>query len=352
MGTQSVGHRNQIKELISDSSVRSASDPAMATYKAYVYEAFGRALEQIKLRSDVPFTALEPTRVRIKVASAALNPIDWKLIEHGAKRLPTSPTPDHPFRLSQDVSGEVVEVGSATERLRVGDHVYGMADFSCRGTAAEYVDLEEKFVALKPSKLSFDEAAAVPLAAQTSYQGLVDHGKLQAGQRVLIIGASGGTGMYAVQFAKIIGAHVIATASFRNVDFVKSLGVDEVIDYTKALWHEVLEPHSIDVIYDCGFEPNSWNDVAQKILKKGTGQFVSIGHPVVTLAESPIGATMHDYLASPRAEDLNTIGKFIEDGKVKVTIDSVYPFDKYLEAMERLQTSRARGKVVIHVRDM
>lgn len=192
-------------------------------YKAFVYEAFGSALQQIKLRTDVSFKPLQPTQVRIEIASAALNPVDWKLIERGATRLPTSPSPENPFGIGGDVAGKIVDVGSAVQRLRVGDLVYAMADRQSRGTAAEYVDFEERLVALKPSKLSFDEAAGVPLAGQTSYQALVTHAKLQPGECVLIIGASGGTGMYAVQFAKAIGAHVIATMSARNADFVKSL---------------------------------------------------------------------------------------------------------------------------------
>lgn len=321
-------------------------------YSAYMYEAFGNALEQIKLRTDIPLKPLQPTQVRIKVASAALNPVDWKLIERGASRLPTSPTPENPFGIGGDVAGEIVEVGSGAQRLHVGDMVYGNADHQSRASAAEYMVLEERFVALKPSKLSFDEAAGVPLAGQTSYQALVTHTKLQPGERVLIVGASGGCGIYAVQIAKAIGAHVIATTSYRNVDFVRSLGADEVIDYTKTKWFDVLEPHSIDVIYDCGFDGATWNNEGQRVLKQGNGRFVSIGHPVLTLKQSPIGATYYDVKSNPNYEDLNAISKLIESDQLKVTIDSVYPFERYIDAMKHLLTGRVRGKIVIHVGDL
>lgn len=324
----------------------------MAPFQAYVFEGFGDdATQQLKLRKDLKFLPLKPTQVRIEVSAAGINPIDWKLIEFGGKFLTASPTTRNPFRVGFDVSGEIVQVGCEVQRLRVGDFVFGSSDFASTGTVAEYVDLEERFVAYKPATLSFNEAATVPLAALTSYQALTVFGNLQKGQNVLILGASGGTGMFGVQLALALGAgKVTATTSFRNVDFVRSLGAQQVVDYTKEKWSDLLAPHSVDLIYDCGVEPASWNDAAQKILKPGTGRFVTIEWNGPTPIISPIGATYHQVRYTPSAQDLAVIADFIERGRISVHLDSVFPFERLAEAMQRIKTGRVVGKVVVEVR--
>lgn len=325
----------------------------MATYKAYIYESFGGdALQQIKLSTSVPFTPLKTTAVRIKVASAAINPVDWKLIQHGATFLPSGPTPENPFRIGFDVSGQIIEAGADVESLKVGDLVYARAEFMATGTVAEFIDIEEKYVAPKPKNLSHDEAAAVPLVALTSYQALVQYSGLKAGQRVLILGASGGCGIVGVQIAKALGAHVIATASFRNIDFVKSLGADQVIDYTTTAWSDVVVPHSLDVIYDCGFNADAWTNEAQRFLKQGSAHFVTLANVTGTPIESPVGATLHQMITYSSAKQLEAITKYIEEGKLHVNIEAVYPFGQFMDAMERLKTGRVRGKLVIKVDDL
>lgn len=324
-------------------------------FKTYVYEAYHEDNEaQIQLRTNVPFTPLKPTEVRIKVASAGLNPVDWKLITYGAMFLPTSPTPENPFRIGLDVSGQVTEVGVDVKSLKVGDLVYSRAEIASMGTMAEFIDLEESYVAKKPSNLDLDEAAAVPHAALTSYQALVQYAEIKAGQRVLILGASGGCGIMAVQIAKALGTYVIATTSFRNTDFVKSIGADQVIDYTKSKWGDVIKEHSLDAIYDCGLEPNSWANEAQKVLKEGTGaHFVTLGHLAPeTPLESSIGAKLTQMFSYSSAEQLKIISKWIEEGKIKVHIDSTFTFDKFIEGVKRIKTGRVRGKVVIRVQDL
>lgn len=319
-----------------------------STYSGYVYEAFGDTTQQIKLRSNLRPEPLQPSQVRIKVHSAAINPIDYKLIEFGATRLSSHPTADKPFRIGYDVSGEVVQVGQDVKRFQRGDLVFGSANWATSGTLAEFVAMEEAHLVAKPSKLSFNEAAGVPLAALTSYQALTAYANLQPGQRVLVIGASGGTGSFAVQIARGLGAHVIATASFRNEEYVKALGAHQVIDYTKAKWVDVLAPHSIDVIYDCGFEPNSWNDVAQQVLKQGTGQFATI-QPVTDAIASPIGATLHQVRFKTSGEDLSVLAEFADQGKLSVPIDAVFPFGDVAGAFQKLKSGRARGKIVVQV---
>ncbi|GAB9472484.1 Quinone oxidoreductase protein [Globisporangium polare] len=320
------------------------------SYRAYEYTRYGDPLETLELRSDLPMDKLPKAHVRIKVVSAALNPVDYKIAQSGFKFFPVGPTETSPFRIGFDAAGTVVEIGPlATDSgFKVGDAVYTMTPFSDFGTIAQYVTVNPKYVAPKPSNLSYDQAASVPLAGLTSYQALTKYGKIQAGERVLILGGSGGTGSFAVQIAKALGAHVITTTSFRNTEFVKSLGADQVIDYTKENWGEVVEPHSIDVIYDCGFEPNAWNNDAQKVLKKDTGRFVTL-MPVTEPIESPIGAERTHMRVEASAADLKVLTKWIESGEIQTFVDSVHPFEDVLEALNRVKSWRARGKVVVHV---
>lgn len=321
------------------------------TFRAYVFESYGDALREIKLREHVPQTPLAPHEVRIKVHAAALNPIDYKIVELGQLFFPSPPSTEHPFRLGFDVAGTLVEVGAdvVREDLHVGDAVFAMAYFGATGTFAEYVTLDARFVARKPARLSFDLTAGLPLAGQTSYQALTRYGKLKAGDRVLILGGSSGTGTLAVQIAKALGAaFVAATTSTRNVELVRSLGADQVIDYTKEKWSDVLAPHSIDLIYDCGVEPTAWHDVAQTVLKRDTGVFVTI-EPRLTPSESPIGATLHAIRTDPNAADLAALAALVDAGQLVVPVDSVHRFERLLDAVVVQKSNRARGKIIVQV---
>ncbi|KAG3124825.1 hypothetical protein PI124_g23098 [Phytophthora idaei] len=319
-----------------------------ATFKAYEYYKFGDALEEIKFNANVAQKPLKANELRVKIFSAAVNPVDYKLVTYGPHILPHAPTTENPFRVGFDMAGKVVEAGSDVKDYKVGDEIFAMPGFVSFGTFGEYINIETKFVAPKPSNMSWNEAAGVPLAGQTSWQALVTYGKLQKGQRVLILGGSSGTGVFAIQIAKALGAEVITTCSARNVELVKSLGADQVVDYTKEKWSEVLAEHSIDLIYDCGMEPASWNDVAQKVLKEKTGIFVTI-LPIDKPIESPIGATLHQIFNAPCTEYLLELKKLIEAGKVKTIIDSVHALENVMEAFKVQMSSRARGKIVIEI---
>ncbi|KAI9988364.1 hypothetical protein PInf_021763 [Phytophthora infestans] len=310
-----------------------------ATFKAYEYQHF------VQPRQQKPVQANE---VKIKVFSASLNPIDCKIGLYASMILSTMASPEHPYRVGHDLSGKVVEVGSDVEDYKAGDEVFAMPWFDATGTFAEYINVDTKRVAHKPSNMTFNEAAGVPLAGQTSWQGLVTYGKLQKGQRVLILGGSTGTGLFAIQIAKALGAEVVATCSHRNVELVKSLGADQVIDYTNAKWSEVLAEHSVDLIYDCGVESQSWNDAAQKVLKEQTGIFVTIGM-IDKPIESPIGATQNQIFNAPCTEYLLELKKLIEAGQVKTIIDSVHPLENLVEAMKICMSHRAKGKIIIEV---
>ncbi|KAF4028600.1 Zinc-binding dehydrogenase [Phytophthora infestans] len=319
-----------------------------ATFKAYEYYKFGDALEEIKFNANAVQKPLQGDELRVKIFSAAVNPVDYKLVTYGPHILPHAPTAENPFRVGFDMAGKVVEVGSDVKDYKVGDEIFAMPGFVNFGTFGEYINIETKFVAPKPTNMSWNEAAGVPLAGQTSWQALVTYGKLQKGQRVLILGGSSGTGVFAIQIAKALGAEVITTCSARNVELVKSLGADQIVDYTKEKWSEVLAEHSIDLIYDCGMEPASWNDTAQKVLKEKTGIFVTIltiDKPI----ESPIGATLHQIFNAPCTEYLLELKKLIEAGKVKTIIDSVHSLESVMEAFKVQMSSRARGKIIIEI---
>uniref|UniRef100_K3WJC7 Enoyl reductase (ER) domain-containing protein n=1 Tax=Globisporangium ultimum (strain ATCC 200006 / CBS 805.95 / DAOM BR144) TaxID=431595 RepID=K3WJC7_GLOUD len=334
--------------LKSDSS-SAPSFTVPTKFSAYEYTSYGDPLDQVKLVAGIPMPKkLKRSYVRIRVHSAALNPVDYKIAQAGFNFFPVGPSPDAPFRIGFDAAGTVVEVGGAVEGFKIGDLVYTMTPFSGFGTIAQYLDVDAKYVAPKPEILSFDQAASIPLAGLTSFQSLVSHGKIQKGSRVLILGGSGGTGTYAIQIAKALGAYVITTTSFRNAEFVKSLGADEVIDYTKEKWVDVVDAHSIDVLYDCGMEPASWNNDAQKVLKKDTGHFVTI-LDIPNPIESPIGTKYTRVRVQASGTDLQKLTEFVEKGQLVSSIDSVYPFGNLLDAVTKVKSGRARGKVIIHV---
>ncbi|EEY65971.1 alcohol dehydrogenase, putative [Phytophthora infestans T30-4] len=188
---------------------------------------------------------------------ASVNPIDYMLLEAvGQLFLGKTPSATEPFGIGFDAAGEIVEVGKDVKRLKVGDEVYAMTPFSAFGTLGEFSVVDEQFVATKPRNLSFDEAASAPLVALTAYQGMFEHAKLQKGETVLILGGSSSVGMYAIQFARAIGARVITT------------------------WLDEVEAHSVDAFYNCGVENAAWNEGAQVMLKQNTITILPMAQPI------------------------------------------------------------------------
>ncbi|KAF4134095.1 Zinc-binding dehydrogenase [Phytophthora infestans] len=299
------------------------------TFHAYQFESYGPMDKTLSIHSDSPQMPVGPNQVRIKMHSASVNPVDYMILEFaGEAFLKRSPSSDNPFT--------------------IGDGVYTMLPFSSFGTLAEYAVVSEECVAIKPSNLDFDEAAAVPLVAQTAYQGMFEHAKLQKGETVLIFGGSSSVGMYAVQFAHAIGVRVITTASADKADFLKSLGANQVIDYRTEKWQDVVEPHSVDAVYNCGMENEAWNEGAQNVLKKSTGRFVTILPMAQPVKESEFGAKLVGHVhVDPSAKTLGEITKYVESGKVKPIIDTIYPFEKALDAYSKLKSRHALGKLVV-----
>jgi NADPH:quinone reductase-like Zn-dependent oxidoreductase len=284
------------------------------------------------------------TEILVRVHAAGVNPTDWKSRSGGgiASR-------SFPLILGYDVAGVVEEAGPGVTLYQPGDEVLGMPKFPhLPGAYAEYVAAPARHFAPKPASLSFEEAAGLPLAALTAWQGLIDTGKLTAGQRVLIHAAAGGVGHLAVQIAKSLGAYVTGTASAAKYEFVRGLGADEVIDYHTADFVKVLRDRPVDVVFDTIAGDYSGRSLAA--LKDG-GVLVSIlpvGEAAMKEAERrgiPTGFT----LVEPDRLALTAIVHLIEQGRLKVAIDSVFPLEDAAEAHRRSETGRALGKIVLRV---
>ena len=278
--------------------------------------------------------------VLIKVKAAGVNPVDWKVREGYLQGFL-----DHllPLTLGWDVSGEVAAVGNQVTHLKVGDEVYSRPDIGKNGSYAEYMTVVADEVAKKPSALTWQEAAGVPLAALTAWQALYELTKLAASERVLIHAGSGAVGQFAIQLAKLRGAYVYTTTSAKNTDLVKSLGADEAIDYHNEDFSDLKD---IDIVFDTiGGETlaNSW-----KTLKKG-GRLVSICESPDESTATKHGVSGFYLFVQPNREQLDQLAALANAGKLKVNIDSEFGLDEVAKAHERSESGRAQGKIIINV---
>ena len=277
----------------------------------------------------------------MKVHAAAVNPVDWKIRENGGERFGL----ELPIILGGDIAGIVEEVGVDVKNFKQGDAIYGMTvtgGFS--GGYAEYALAKADAIAPKPESISFEEAAALPIAALTAWQSTFDLANLQNGQRILITGASGGVGSFAVQFAKAKGAFVIGTASGRNEEFVRSLGADEFVDYTKQNFEEVVK--DVDVVFDT--VGGDTQERAFQTLKKGGFLATSAGTPSAEKAEE-FGVEAEFVFCKPNASQLIEINGLIDDGKLKIHIETILPLTEVKRAHQLSQSGRTRGKIVLTV---
>lgn len=296
-------------------------------------------------------------QVLIRIHAAAINPAEWYRISGQPYliRLEGGIGAPKGTRAGYDMAGVIEAVGSKVTRFKVGDEVFGGAG----GALAEYaLAREQGGIVLKPANLSFAEAAGIPIAAITALQGLRDNGHIAAGQKVLINGASGGVGTYAVQLAKAFGAEVTGVCSTRNVDMVKSLGADHVIDYTREDFTKGTVKY--DLILD-----NVGNHGYFKLAKvaRPDGYIVSVGGqksnpwlgPITRVIVSrPIAGLFLDqhlpfYIAEVTQADMQLLADFARDGKLRTVIDRHYPLDETSAALDYLGSQRARGKIVIDV---
>jgi NADPH:quinone reductase-like Zn-dependent oxidoreductase len=326
--------------------------------KAYVYRDFGApdVLRLEEIEKPVP----NDNQLLIRVRGVSVNPLDWhymegtpylgRLFEFGILK-PANP------RLGVDYAGTVEAVGKDVTNFKPGDEVYG----NRFGAFAEYICATDKALALKPANLTFEQAASMPVAAVTALQGLRDKGKLQPGQKVLINGASGGVGTFAVQIAKAFGAEVTGVCSGRNAELVRSLGADHVIDYTKEDFTKSGQRYDLIIdnvgnhsVLEC---TRVLNPLGKLVMIGGGGPedqgFIGpLVNPLkMVVLKRFVTQEVGAMLAQMNQKDLTILADLVQTGKVKPVIDKTYPLNQLPEAMRYLETGRARGKVVVTVGD-
>jgi len=317
--------------------------------KAVLIRQFGPSgvmkLEEV----EKPFTFSDGVLVRVHYSS--VNPVDWK-IRNGSLRLISGSR--FPMMLGFDIAGEVVETGSSVTRFKKGDRVFGMLDFRHRGAYAEYSCAREDGLALIPENLDFREAAAIPLAALTSYQALHYKGRIKNGETVLINGASGGVGSFAVQIAKASGTAVTALCGTHTTELVKRLGADNIIDYTKQDFGHL--PDKYDIIFDA-VASRSFFDVRKNLKRDGCYVTTLPNKPsdvlsfFLTFPLSLFGFLRRSTFISvrPSGADLHTLSLMVQEGKLWPLIDREYTLEKINEAHAYSETGHARGKIVIKI---
>ncbi len=319
--------------------------------KAIVQDVYG-APDVLELR-DIDQPVVTDDDVLVRVHAAAVNPADWHIIRgrpYIARMAFGLLKPKEKGRGS-DVAGHVEAIGKNVKQLQPGDEVFGC----CKGAFAEYVCAGENSFVPKPSGLTFEQAAAIPVAGLTALQALRDVGKVQPGQKVLINGAAGGVGTFAVQIAKSFGAEVTGVCSTRNVDMVRSIGADHVIDYTQEDFTQRGERY--DLILDN--VDRSLSDCRRALTPEGTlvpiggtaGRWIDgLGRVVKARVLSAfVRQRLAPFLAHVKNEDLVVLKELIEAGKVTPVIDRTYPLSETPEAIRYLEEGHARGKVVITV---
>jgi NADPH:quinone reductase-like Zn-dependent oxidoreductase len=295
--------------------------------------------------------------VLVHVRAASVNPYDWHFLRGEPYFMRAQAGLRNPKMavLGADIAGVVEEVGPNVSGYGPGDEVFCEDDSG--GGFAEFATVNENLLEQKPANLSFEHAAAVPLAGLTALQGLRDHGRLEAGQRILIIGASGGVGTFAVQIAKSFGAHVSGVCSTRNVELVRSIGADAVIDYTREEFTAAATPYDL-ILQLAGMA--SPVDCRRVLARKGAlllssgdseGRWIGpVSRIIKALAMSPfVSQRMVPFVAKPNTEDLGMLRGLIESGKVMPVIDRTYELSAVPEAIAYLEQGHARGKVVITI---
>ena len=324
--------------------------------KAIVYEGFGSP--DILQCQDIEKPTPRENEFLIKVRAASINPLDWKVMKGGPflVRILLGLGKPKIKRPGVDVAGEVEAIGRSVTQFKAGDEVFG----TCTGAFAEYATstsafgLKSAFV-MKPENVTFEQAASVPIAASTALQGLRDKGRIQAGQKVLINGAAGGVGTFAVQIAKLFGAIVTGVCSTTNVEMVRSIGADRVIDYTQNDFTKSEEGY--DILLDC--VGNHSLSACRRILNPN-GILVMVGAPdddgVIHMVSRIIGALvgswfgtrkMTFFIARMTEKDLTTVAEFMSAGQLTPVIDRRYRLSDASEAFRYMERGHARGKVVI-----
>ena len=325
--------------------------PPSSTMKAIVQEEYGGP-EKLELR-EIPKPELDDDGVLVRIRAASLNALDWRVMRGHPYLVRTEEGWRRPSPIrGVDLAGEVEAVGKNVTQFQPGDEVYGERG----GSLAEYLVAKEERFAPKPANLSFEEAAAVPLAALTALQGLRDKAQVEPGQKVLINGAGGGVGTFAVQIAKWLGAEVTAVCGPDKVEMVRSLGADRVVDYSREDFTKTGERY--DVLFDIGGNRRLRRckrvlTSAGKLVFVGMPSF-RVGLPLLRVVRGVLGSRFSDqkalgFITKHSQDDLVLLKELIEAGKVRPVVDRTYPLSDVREAMAYVEQNRAKGKVVITI---
>jgi NADPH:quinone reductase-like Zn-dependent oxidoreductase len=324
--------------------------------RAIVQEKYGTS-EVLELR-DIAKPEIGESDVLVRVRAAGVNPGDWAImggLPYIARPVYGLGRPKNRVR-GTDVAGQVEAVGASATRFRPGDEVFGSSK-QLGGAFAEYAAASQDALARKPTNLTFEQAAAVPMAGYVALQALRDHGKVKAGQKVLINGASGGIGTFAVQIAKSLGAEVTGVTSTRNVDLVRSLGADHVIDYTKEDFTRTGQRY--DFILD-NVANHELSDLRRALAPRGMlvpngggfdHRWVASGGRLISakVLFTFASQTLATFIVSPKQENLVVLTELIETGKVTPVIDQTYPLTDTRRAIDHVGRGHARGKVVVTI---
>ena len=307
--------------------------------KAIRIHAFGGP-DQLKIE-DIPIPVPAADEVLIKIYATSVNPVDWKIREGQRKeKFPSK----FPLTLGWDVSGVIESVGQEVTSFKAGDEVYGRPDPTKNGAYAEYMVVKADQISFKPHSIDYKQAAAVPLAGLTAWQGIFDHGHLEKGQKVLIHAGSGGVGTFAIQFAHWKGAEVITTSSAENIAFLRLLGADYVIDYRKEKFEEKIS--DVDLVFDTIGGETQKRSLG--VLKSG-GRLITTVKPEFAEEAKKRNIVLEGFTAQSYPAELKDIAKLIDDGKVKPVIDRIMPLAQAAEAQQISKEGHTRGKIVLSV---
>lgn len=310
--------------------------------KAIAIKQYG-GKEQLK-EIDIPKPTPKEKQAIVKLHATSINPIDWKLREGYLKAMMPF---GFPIILGWDVAGIVEEVGEHVQDFKVGDRVFARPETTNRGTYAEYTIVDTHLLAKIPDNIGFEEAACVPLAGLTAWQCLFDFGNIQKGDKVLIHAGAGGVGTFAIQLAKNVGAYVAATAGTHNVEFLKSLGADEVIDYKKQDFEKVLT--EFDFVLDSLGGENQ--EKSFTVLKAG-GKLASIVSEPNQEKSREKNIKSGNVWLVPNGQQLEKIANLLEQNKLRVIIGHKFPFSEegIKEAHALSESHHAKGKIVIQIK--
>jgi NADPH:quinone reductase-like Zn-dependent oxidoreductase len=326
--------------------------------KAITSRRYGAPDDVLEL-TDVAEPTVADDEVLVQVHAASVNPVDWHLLRGTpyVARLKFGLRRPKLRTLGCDVAGTVRSVGTNVTSVQVGDEVFGTSFLRGFGAFAELVSVPEQLVARKPERLTFEQAAAVPLAASTALQALRDHGRIAAGQQVLIVGASGGVGTFAVQLAKSFGAEVTAVCSTRNLELVRSLGADHVVDYTTTDF--TAGGPRFDLILQAA-GTHSPTACRRALAPRGTLVSISgdstnrwigpLDRMVAAALRTPfVSQRMTSFTVAPNRRDLDVLADLAERGEVVPVIDRTYPLPDAPAAIRHVEDGHTRGKAVVTV---